>query len=185
MAQTGVVTLETERLLLRQWRASDREPFAAMNGDPQVMRHFPAVHSREQSDAMADRIEARIAEHGWGLWAVEVKSSGEFAGFIGLQPLPAAIPAAPAIEIGWRLAAAHQGLGYATEGARKVLEFAFGELHLPEVVSMTTQLNRPSRHVMEKLGLVRDPADDFDHPTVPASWAGRPHVLYRLVAPGT
>jgi RimJ/RimL family protein N-acetyltransferase len=172
--------VETKRLWLRQWRADDRGPFAAMNGDPVVMRHFPGVLSREQSDAMADRLEAAIAERGWGLWAVEVRRSGEFAGFIGLQPLPDALPAAPAVEIGWRLAAAHQGLGYATEGARRVLEFAFGELGLAEVVSITTVLNRPSRHVMEKIGMVRDPAGDFDHPTVPATWAGRPHVLYRL-----
>jgi RimJ/RimL family protein N-acetyltransferase len=174
--------LGTERLVLRQWRASDREPFAAMNGDPRVMRHFPAPLSRDRSDAMADRLAAAIAERGWGLWAVQVRPTGEFAGFIGLQPLPAALPAAPATEIGWRLAAAHQGLGYATEGARRVLAFAFGELRLAEVVSITTELNRPSRHVMEKLGMVRDPGEDFDHPAVPATWAGRRHVLYRLAA---
>lgn len=183
VAQTGGVMVETERLLLRQWRASDREPFAALNGDPQVMRHFPAVLSREQSDAMADRQAAAIAERGWGFWAVEVRRSGEFAGFIGLQPLPAALPAAPAVEIGWRLAVACQGLGYATEGARRAVEFAFGELGLKEIVAIATVLNQPSRRVMEKLGMVHDPVDDFDHPKVPAAWPGRPHVLYRLAAP--
>ena len=175
--------METERLLLRQWRHADREPFAAMNADPVVMRHFPAPMTRAQSDAFADRIEAAIAERGWGLWAVEVRATGEFAGFVGLQPVRDTLPFHPAVEIGWRLAAAQHGHGYATEAARRVVDHAFGPLALAELVSFTTEGNRASRRVMEKIGMVRDPAGDFDHPGVPADWAGRRHVLYRLAAP--
>ncbi|GIE92986.1 GNAT family N-acetyltransferase [Paractinoplanes rishiriensis] len=175
------MTLATERLLLRQWRPGDREPFAAMNADPVVMRHFPRVMTSAESDGLADRLEAGIAERGWGLWAVEVRAGGAFAGFIGLQPVTnPSMPVAPAVEIGWRLAAGFQGQGYATEGARRVVGYAFDEIALPELVSFTTVQNRASRRVMEKLGMTHDPADDFDHPTVPADWAERRHVLYRL-----
>ncbi|WP_433366513.1 GNAT family N-acetyltransferase [Actinoplanes sp. CA-142083] len=174
------MTLATDRLLLRQWRAADREPFAAMNADPIVMRHFPAPLTRAESDAFADRNEAGIAERGWGLWAVEV--DGEFAGFIGLQPLRPALPFAPGVEIGWRLAARFHGHGYATEGARQVVTYAFGTVGLPEIVSFTTERNTASRRVMEKLGMTHDPSEDFDHPAVAAEWAGRRHVLYRLAA---
>ena len=175
--------METDRLLLRQWRTADREPFAAMNADPVVMRHFPAPMTRAESDALADRLEAAIAGRGWGLWAVEIRQSGEFAGFVGLQPVRDILPFHPAVEIGWRLAAAHHGHGYATEAARRVRDHAFGVLGLAGLVSMTTERNWASRRVMEKIGMVRDPGEDFDHPGVPADWAERRHVLYRLAAP--
>ncbi|WP_433295512.1 GNAT family N-acetyltransferase [Actinoplanes sp. CA-030573] len=177
------MSLTTDRLILRQWRAADREPFAELNADPVVMRHFPATLARADSDAFADRIEAGIIERGWGLWAVEIKSSGAFAGFIGLQPLRPELPFAPGVEIGWRLGASFHRRGYATEGARRVVLYAFETLGLPEIVSFTTAGNAESRHVMEKLGMTRDPAEDFDHPAVPADWPGRRHVLYRLAAP--
>jgi RimJ/RimL family protein N-acetyltransferase len=174
--------LQSDRLVLRQWLPGDREPFAAMNADPEVMRYFAAPLTREQSDAFADRIENGIAERGWGLWAVEIRATGEFAGFIGLQPIRGDLPFAPAVEIGWRLAAAFHGYGYATEGARLVVPYAFGPVGLREIVSYTTERNTPSRRVMEKLGMTRDPAEDFDHPGVPAEWSGRRHVVYRLPA---
>jgi RimJ/RimL family protein N-acetyltransferase len=177
------VNLTTDRLVLRQWRAADREPFAAMNADPVVMRHFPSVRTRAESDALIDTNEAAIAERGWGLWAVD--ADGEFAGFIGLQPLRPTLPFAPGVEIGWRLAARFHGHGYATEGARRVVTYAFETIGLPELVSFTTEGNTPSRRVMEKLGMTHDPAEDFDHPGVPADWAGRRHVLYRLAAPAS
>ncbi|GAA2638409.1 GNAT family N-acetyltransferase [Paractinoplanes durhamensis] len=176
------MTLTTERLLLRQWRAADREPFAEMNADPVVMRHFPSRLTRAQSDAMADQKEAAVAEQGWGLWAVEIKDTGDFAGFIGLQAVPAYLSFAPAIEIGWRLGARFHGVGYATEGARDVRAYAFEVLGLPGLVSMTSALNTNSRRVMEKLGMTHDPAEDFDYPTDPPDWSGRRHVLYRLAA---
>jgi len=176
---TGVVTLRTERLLLRPWRDSDRAPFAAMNADPKVMEHFPAVSTRAESDATVERIVARMEQQGFGLWAVEVPGVAEFIGFIGLGPANAVL-GRPAVEIGWRLAAEHWGRGYATEGARASLAQAFDGLDLDEVVSFTTTANERSRHVMEKIGMTRRAADDFDHPGVPASWPGRRHVLYRI-----
>ena len=176
---TPVVTLRTERLLLRPWRDSDRAPFAAMNADPKVMEHFPALSTREESNAAVDRIVARMKQQGFGLWAVEVPGLAEFVGFIGLGRADA-ILGFPAVEIGWRLAAQHWGRGYATEGARASLAHAFDDLDLDEVVSFATTRNERSRHVMEKIGMTRRPEDDFDHPGVPPAWKGRRHVLYRI-----
>jgi 3-dehydroquinate dehydratase / shikimate dehydrogenase len=174
-----VTTLTTERLILRPWRESDLEPFAALNADPQVMRFFPRRLDREASDLMARRLAAHIDEAGWGLWAAEVKDVAPFIGFIGLQAIPFEAPFGPAVEVGWRLAQPYWGRGYAPEGARAALEYAFGTLELDEVVSMTIPANLPSQRVMQKLGLTRNPSDDFDHPKLP-DWEHRRHVLYRI-----
>jgi RimJ/RimL family protein N-acetyltransferase len=174
-----VVTLRTERLLLRPWRESDRAPFAALNADPKVMEHFPALSTRAESDAGFDRIVARMETQGFGFWAIEVPGVTEFIGFIGLGPADAVL-GRPVLEIGWRLAAEHWGRGYATEGGRASLAHAFDALGEDEVVSFTTAGNQRSRRVMEKLGMIRRPEDDFDHPGVPLSWSGRRHVLYRI-----
>jgi RimJ/RimL family protein N-acetyltransferase len=176
---TTPTTITTPRLTLRQWRDEDYAPFANLNADPHVMRFFPSVADRERSDAMADRIRARITELGWGLWAAEVPGVAPFIGFIGLQPVPFEAPFGPTVEVGWRLASQYWGRGYAPEGAAAALEHAFGPLDLDEVVSMTIPANLPSQRVMQKLGMTRDPADDFDHPTLP-DWEHRRHVLYRL-----
>ena len=176
---TTPTTLTTPRLILRQWRDEDYAPFASLNADPHVMRFFPSVADRERSDAMADRIRARITELGFGLWAAEVPGVAPFIGFIGLQPVPFEAPFGPAVEVGWRLDSRFWGRGYAPEGAAAALEHAFGPLGLDEVVSMTIPANLPSQRVMQKLGMTRDPADDFDHPTLP-DWEHRRHVLYRL-----
>ena len=176
--------IQTERLLLRQWRDDDFEPFAALNADPIAMEFFPSVIERAESDAAAEGIRALIDEQGWGLWAVEVIDSAEFIGFTGLWSVPAPeFPFAPAIEVGWRLARAHWGLGYATEAARAAVYFGFRNLGLGEIVSMTSVQNARSRRVMEKLGMTRDSADDFDHPRVPEGHALLRHVLYRLQRP--
>lgn len=171
--------LRTERLLLRQWRDEDLEPFAALNGDAETMRYFPAPLTRAESDAFAQRIRARIEEHGWGLWAVEVEHGAPFVGFVGLSVPSFDAHFTPAVEVGWRLARAHWGRGYATEAARAAVAYGFGELGLEEIVSFTTQANEPSRRVMERIGMTHDPADDFDHPLLP-DWPQRRHVLYRL-----
>jgi ribosomal-protein-alanine N-acetyltransferase len=176
------VGLNTERLLLRRWREADREPFARMNADPRVMEYFPALLTREESDALVDRIETHFAERGWGAWAAELRATGEFIGFIGLNVPTFEAHFTPCVEIGWRLAAEHWGKGLATEGARAALDFAFTELRLPEVVSFTTVANHRSRRVMEKIGMTHDSADDFDHPGVLDGHALRPHVLYRKAA---
>ena len=176
--------IRTGRLLLRQWRDEDFEPFADLNADPIAMEFFPSVIGRAESDAAAEGIRARIEEQGWGLWAVEIVDSGEFIGFTGLWSVPAPeFPFAPAVEVGWRLARGHWGKGYATEAARAAVDFGFEALALTEIVSMTTVANVRSRRVMEKLGMTRDPADDFDHPRVPEGHVTRAHVLYRLQKP--
>jgi RimJ/RimL family protein N-acetyltransferase len=172
--------LETPRLYLRRWRDDDRAPFAALNADPVVMEHFPAPLSSAESDALVARIEAGLDERGWGLWAAEIRESGAFIGFIGLNPATFDAPFSPAVEVGWRLVREHWGEGYATEGARAAVEFGFVDLELEEIVSFTTHGNKRSRHVMERLGMRRDPADDFDNPNVPPGHPIRPHVLYRL-----
>jgi RimJ/RimL family protein N-acetyltransferase len=172
--------LRTSRLVLRRWRDTDRAPFAALNADPVVMEHFPAPLRREESDDLADRIAAGLDERGWGLWAVEIPGTVAFAGFIGLNPATFDAPFTPAVEVGWRLARAHWGRGYASEGASAALSFGFDALALEEIVSFTTHGNTRSRRVMERVGMRRDPADDFDNPNVPNCDALRPHVLYRL-----
>jgi RimJ/RimL family protein N-acetyltransferase len=173
------LTLRTERLFLRRWRESDRDPFAAMNADPKVMEWFPKVNTRGESDAFLDRIVARMDAQGFGLWAVELPDVAPFIGFIGLNPADAVL-GRPVLEVGWRLAAEHWGHGYATEGGQASVAHAFDALGEDEVVSFTTAGNWRSRKVMEKLGMVRRPEDDFDHPGVPSSWGGRRHVLYRI-----
>ncbi len=173
-------TLETERLLLRRWRAGDREPFAGINRDPAVMEYFPASLSRDASDNMADRIEAHFDRHGFGLWAAELRENEEFIGFIGLSVPRFEAAFTPCVEIGWRLASIHWGHGLATEGARAVVRCAFEDLKLPSLVSFTVPANVRSRRVMEKIGMTHNPADDFDHPNLPDGHRLRKHVLYRL-----
>jgi len=173
--------VRTARLRLRGWRASDREPFAAMNADPRVMEHFPSVLSREESDALIDSIERHVVERGFGLWAVEIPGVAPFAGFVGLSIPRFEAPFMPAVEVGWRLAHPLWGFGYATEGARAAVAFGFASLGLSEIVSFTTAGNLRSRRVMERLGMTHDPRDDFDHPAL-ASHPLRRHVLYRIMS---
>ena len=176
---TQTIELETPRLRLRQWRESDREPFAALNADAEVMEFFPALLDRPASDAMAERCEALIAQRGWGLWAVELRGSAPFIGYVGLHKPTAELPFNPCVEIGWRLARPHWGRGLATEAARAALAFAFDTLELPEIVSFTSLPNLRSQAVMRRLGMLRDAAT-FQHPSVPVGSALREHCLYRL-----
>ena len=173
--------IHTERLVLRQWTDSDREPFAAMGADAEVMRYFPAKPSRQQSDASVDRFSAGIASRGWGLWAVE--HDGEFIGFTGLAVPAFDAPFLPGLEVGWRFARAAWGNGFATEAARAALEVAFDRLLVDEVLSFTTVENHPSRRVMARLGMVTSAEDDFEHPLIAAGSPVRSHVLYRLARP--
>jgi RimJ/RimL family protein N-acetyltransferase len=175
--------LRTPRLILRHWRPSDREPFAAMNADPAVMAHFPATLTRAESDALADRLEAGCAVDGFGLWALDVPGVTPFAGFVGLSAPSFTAPFTPCVEIGWRLASALWRQGYATEAARAVLGYAWDVVGLDEVVSFTAVGNARSRAVMARLGMRYDPADDFDHPTLAPDHPLRRHVLYRLARP--
>lgn len=174
----------TERLLLRGWRPEDREPFARLNADPAVVEYLPGALSRAESDALAARIEAGWAEHGYGLWAVEVPGVAPFVGFVGLSAARFAAPFTPAVEVGWRLAASAWGRGYATEAGRASLTFGFEDHDLGEVVSFTARGNARSRRVMGRLGMRHDPTDDFEHPNVPDGSPLRGHVLYRLSRAG-
>jgi len=168
----------TARLKLRQWLPSDREPFAALNVDAEVMEHFPGTWDRARSDALVARCEALIAEKGWGFWAVEVRESREFIGFVGLHELTAPFHFCPCVEVGWRLARAHWGRGYATEAARAALALAWDVLGLSEVVAFTAMTNMRSQRVMERLGMER--AEAFEHPAIDVGHPLRPHVLYRI-----
>jgi RimJ/RimL family protein N-acetyltransferase len=169
--------LRTERLLLRQWRHDDREPWAALNADPQVMAHFPSTLTREESDQRADANAAALTEHGWGLWAVEVVDEAPFIGFVGLAVPGFEAPFTPCVEVGWRIAREHWGRGYAPEAARAVVAFGFDVLDLDEIVSFTAVGNASSRRVMDKLGMTE--VGEFDHPRLPGHRLER-HVLYRL-----
>lgn len=176
------MSLRTPRLVLRTWRDEDRAPFAEMNADPRVMEHFPSVLTREESDALVVRIGASIEKHRFGFWAVEMPGVANFVGFIGLSVPAFEAPFMPCVEVGWRIAYDHWDKGIATEGARAALDAAFGELGLPEVVSFTVTDNTRSRRVMERLGMRRDPREDFDHPGFPDGHRLRRHVLYRIRA---
>jgi RimJ/RimL family protein N-acetyltransferase len=174
--------LQTERLLLREWREEDREPFARINADPEVMEHFPAPLDRVHSDQLADRIQGHLDGRGWGLWAVEILGGARFIGFTGLTPVGFdLIQGREAIEVGWRLERAAWGHGYATEAATEALRYGFGVLDLDEVVSYAALTNHRSLAVMERLGMTR--AEEFDHPRLPPGHPLRPHVVYRAVRP--
>lgn len=173
------MVIETERLKLRGWRLQDREPFARMNCDPAVMEFFSSPLTHSESDELVDRVEAHFTANGFGVWATELKSTGEFIGFVGLWIPTFVAHFTPCVEIGWRLAAAHWGRGLATEGAGAAMQYGFTELGLSEIVSFTSETNLRSRRVMEKIGMTHDAADDFDHPNLPEGHGLRRHVLYR------
>jgi len=172
-------SLTTERLVLRRWTSADRAPFAELNADAEVMRFFPSTLNREESDASVARIEAGFRENDFGLWAVEVE--GRFAGYTGLNRTMFDTPMGPHVEIGWRFARWAWGQGYATEAARAALADGFGRLGLTEVFSFTTETNSPSESVMRRIGMVRRPDFDFDHPNTPGWWGAR-HIVYRASA---
>lgn len=173
-------TLSTDRLLMRRWLDSDREPFAALNGDQETMRFFPETMDRAASDALVDIIESRFEEQGYGLWALEVVETGEFIGFAGLNPMPAGTPGAGGLEVGWRLAKTAWHHGYATEAGKAALVVAFDKLRLDEIWSMTSVLNEPSIAVMRRLGMSE--AASFEHPRIPEGHVLRLHVAYRLTS---
>lgn len=163
---------------MRRWRESDRAPFAAMNADPEVMRYFPARLCRAESDAFVDRVEQRFEAQGFALWALEVRGTGEFIGFTGLNPMPDGVPGAGGLEVGWRLARSAWHQGYATEAARTALAVAFTGLGMREVWSLTAALNTPSEAVMRRLGMRRYAT--CAHPRVEEGHVLRPHVVYRI-----
>jgi len=172
--------IQTERLLLRRWREKDREPFYRLNSDPRVMEFMPACLMRPGSDLLFEHINEHFRKHDFGLYAAELCEDRTFIGYVGLSVPSFEARFTPCVEIGWRLAVDHWGRGLATEGARAVMNYAFGELGLDELVSFTVPENMRSRRVMEKIGMTRDASEDFDHPNLPEGHPLRRHVLYRL-----
>lgn len=171
--------LQTSRLILLQWTDHDLAPFAQLNPDPEVMQYFPAPLSGAESNAFANTIRSLIEQRGWGLWAVEVPGQAAFIGFVGLHIPANDLPCSPCVEIGWRLAKAHWGRGYASEAAEAALAYAFGELGLDEVVSFTAVINKPSEAVMRKIGMA-NAQQNFTHPRVEVDSPLREHVLYKI-----
>jgi RimJ/RimL family protein N-acetyltransferase len=174
-------SIRTERLLMRRWRDADRRPFAAMNADPEVMRYFPAMLDRGASDEHLDRMEALFERQGFGLWALEDAATGRFLGFTGLNPMPAGVPGAGGMEVGWRLARHAWRQGYATEAGTAALGVAFHGAGLAEVWSMTAVLNEPSQAVMRRLGMTLHA--HFEHPRIEPGHPLRPHVVFRIPRP--
>lgn len=173
------LSVRTDRLLLRPFRDDDREPFAALNADPEVMRYFAKPLDRAESDAFIDRILAHYDRHGFGFWAVEAPGSAEFVGMVGLAVPPFQAHFTPCVEIGWRLARSEWGKGYATEAAAASLRDGFDRLGLDEIVAFTVPANARSRAVMERIGMTRSADDDFEHPNLPEGHHWRRQVLYR------
>lgn len=171
--------LRSSRLQLRQWTASDHAPFAQLNGDPHAMRFFAQPLCRADSDALAQRCAALIAQRGWGFWAAECVQTGAFIGMMGLHVPAPELPCAPCVEVGWRLLPAYWGRGLATEGAQLALHYGFAVLQLREIVAFTALPNLPSQAVMQRLGMQRD-VQTFEHPALPPGHGLRTHCLYRL-----
>jgi RimJ/RimL family protein N-acetyltransferase len=175
--------IDTARLILRGWYEGDRGPLHAIASDPKVMRYLGPIPSRAESDAGIDRQNALIASCGHGFWAVERRVDGVLLGFCGIKPGPAGTPLANGMEIGWRLAHAHWGHGYAREAAQVSLDWAWAHLGVAEIAAMTVRANTASWGLMERLGMVRDVASDFDHPGVPDASPLRAHIVYRISRP--
>ena len=175
-----IIEPQTPRLNLLAWQDRHVAPFAAMNADPEVMRYFPAPLTRAQSDALTDVLAAHFDEHGWGLFALELRDGGAFVGFTGLARVPFEAHFTPAVEVGWRLARSAWGHGYATEAARASLAFGFERLGLAEIVSFAVLANARSIAVMRRLGMQHE--GEFDNPRLQPGSPLRRHVLYRLKA---
>jgi ribosomal-protein-alanine N-acetyltransferase len=171
--------IETERLLLRSWTDADVAAWAEMNADPRVMEFFPSTIAREKSYESAQLMRTDLEENGYGWFVMEIKERPGFSGVLAIDDVRWETPFQPRREIGWRLPVHAWGHGYATEGARALLDFAYNTLHWDEVVAFTAKLNERSQRVMQRLGMTHDPVEDFEHPRVPEGHPIRPHVLYR------
>lgn len=171
--------INTPRLTLRHWRSSDLEPFASMNQDSNVMRYFPRVLTHAESQAAIERYQTSIDAEGFGFYAVELKETSDFIGFVGAMRTRAELPLTPSVEVGWRLDSAWWGKGFATEAAIAVRDDCFTRLGLDEIIAITPTTNLPSQNVMVKLGMLKHDST-FNHPLVPAGHVLAPHVLYRL-----
>lgn len=172
--------IETDRLVLRDWGSSDLEKMAAINQDPKVMEYFPSLQDLITTKNFIKKIKNHLKNQGYSLYACERKDNKEFIGFIGLLLADFEAPFTPATEIGWRLSSNSWGRGFATEGARAVLDYGFKKLKLNEIVSFAAKNNKKSIRVMEKIGLKHNDKDDFNHPKLSNDSPLKHHVLYRL-----
>ena len=168
----------TERLIIRDWKDEDITPFTEMNSDPEVMKYFPSALTPEKSLEFFERITAAIKEKGYGLFAAELAETNELIGFVGFAGPRFEAWFTPCIEIGWRLRKKFWGRALAPEGAAACLEMGFNEFGFADIFSFTSEINAPSRRVMEKIGLSH--IGDFDHPNIPEGNALRKHVLYKI-----
>ncbi len=179
--------LETERLILRSFTEADAAAMAEIDSDPEVMRFYPSVRTRAETDAMIASIMATEAREGYSFMAAEYRPTGKFVGLIGMsvigEPLRSALNGRPGVEIGWRFSKSFWGAGLAPEGARALLDYAWNVLGLEEVVAFTFEGNLPSQRVMEKIGMTRDPDGDFRHTNLPEDHPISRHVLYRIKRP--
>ncbi|PCI77252.1 MAG: GNAT family N-acetyltransferase [SAR86 cluster bacterium] len=174
----NIYRLETARVVLRQWQSEDYAEFANMNADPDVMRYFPSLLSREESDTLTKKFDNLVIEKGWGFWVAERKSDSAFMGLVGLNQADD-LPVTSCVEVGWRLAKAYWGRGYATETAAASLHFAFSILEQDRVAAFTTLANSRSREVMSRLGM-KDRQENFLHPRVSQSSGLKEHVYYQI-----
>ena len=175
----NIVTLETQRLILRQWQADDNIAFASLNADPEVMEYYPSTLTETQSHAFADKVKNLMAQRGWGFWAIELKETHHFIGFVGLHKPEITLPFTPCVEIGWRLARTHWGRGYVTEAGQEILRFGFEKLLLTEIVSFTAIINQRSERVMQRLGMINT-QQNFNHPNIIAGDRLQEHILYKI-----
>lgn len=173
--------LETERLILRHWKQSDYLPFIEMGQDPEVMKYLPKLLTKNESLEIIKKIEGIFEKNHWGFWAIELKENGTFIGFIGLHDQPEQFDFSPCVEIGWRLAREYWGKGYATEGAKAALDYAFNKLNLSKVVSFTSIANEPSESVMKKIGMTK--VKYFNHPEFSSNPSIEKHILYEIWNP--
>lgn len=165
---------------MRGWRDDDLDPFAALNADPEVMEFMPRLLSRSECEAILGRIRDHFDRNGFGWWAVEVPGKAPLVGSVGISVPSFESHFTPCVEVGWRLARAHWGQGYATEAARAALAFGFEQAGLDKIVSFTATVNERSQAVMQRLGMTHDPAEDFDHPALENTDRLCRHVLYRM-----
>ncbi|SPL72496.1 GNAT family N-acetyltransferase [Acinetobacter stercoris] len=172
------ITLDTERLRLRQWHISDLPLFTQLNADPRVMQYFPKILNFQESNALAEKFKSLIQQNGWGFWAAELKKDRTFIGFVGLHYQPSQFEFSPCVEIGWRLAYQFWNKGYATEAANACLAFAFDQLELESIVAFTTVGNHASERVMQRLGMHY--VQNFMHPALKSSHPLAEHILYQI-----
>lgn len=178
------IIAETDRLILRTWLNEDVQILTDISQDPVVMRYFPACQNRQQIARLIEKCRTQQQQCGYSLYAVVLKATQEMIGFTGLLQTDFEAHFTPAIEIGWRLAAAHWNHGYATEAATAVRDLALSSFGLSELVSFTAKINTPSRRVMEKIGMTRQSQDDFNHPKLLPGNPLQRHVLYRTPVMG-